>query len=54
MTPPHAAGAAALWLSSHASDSPATVEAGLTSSTQIPGTLSKDGTSIARLYTAGL
>jgi subtilisin family serine protease len=53
MATPHVTGGGALYLSTHASASPATVESALKNAAQSPGTKSKDGTSISRLYVGG-
>jgi len=50
MASPHAAGGGAVWLSTHTGDSPATVEAALKTFAQSPGTTSKSGGVILRLY----
>jgi subtilisin family serine protease len=52
MASPHAAGAGALYLSSHTSDSPSDVEAALRSAAVNTGTTSKGGTGIKRLNVA--
>ena len=48
MATPHVAGGAALYLSSHAGASPATVESSLKTDAVTPGTRSKDGRAITR------
>jgi hypothetical protein len=53
MASPHSAGAGALYLSTHGTDSPAAVESALKRATQQPGTSSKDGRAIDRLYVGG-
>ena len=53
MASPHVAGGGALYLSSNPGASPATVEGALKSAAQSPGTKSKDGRAITRLYVAG-
>lgn len=50
MASPHVAGGGAVYLSGHTGSSPATVEAALKTAAQTPGTLSKDGRLILRLY----
>jgi len=52
MASPHVAGGDALYLSTHASASPSTVEAALKSAAVTPGTKSKDGRSITTEYVA--
>jgi subtilisin family serine protease len=52
MASPHGAGAAALYLSSHAAASPATVESALKSKVLTPGTTSKSGAAIKLLNVA--
>lgn len=49
MASPHAAGAAALYLSRYPAATPAGVESALLQATLLPGTLSKDGRAIRRL-----
>jgi subtilisin family serine protease len=53
MATPHVAGAAALYLSSYPSASPATVESQLKAAATTTATKSKDGTAIRRLYVGG-
>jgi aqualysin 1 len=53
MASPHGAGAAALFLSSNTASDPAAVEAALTSAAASPGTTSKSGGAIKRLYVGG-
>jgi subtilisin family serine protease len=53
MASPHSAGAGALYLSTHGTDSPAAVESALKQATQQPGTTSRDGRIIDRLYVGG-
>lgn len=50
MASPHGAGGGALYLSTQTGASPLTVEAALKSAAQTPGTTSKDGRTITRLY----
>jgi hypothetical protein len=50
MASPHVGGGGALYLSSNTTASPATVEGALKTAAQTPGTTSKDGTTILRLY----
>jgi subtilisin family serine protease len=50
MASPHGAGGGAVYLSTHTTASPSTVEAALKLAAQIPGTLSKDGRLIFREY----
>jgi subtilisin family serine protease len=50
MASPHSAGAGALYLSTHGTDSPGAVESALKRATQQPGTTSRDGRVIDRLY----
>jgi aqualysin 1 len=52
MASPHVAGGAALYLSLNPGASPSQVEGALKSAAQTPGTKSKDGTNIKRLYVA--
>jgi len=52
MAAPHVGGGAALYLATHAA-SPATTESALKSAARLPGTKSKDGRSISRLYVGG-
>jgi aqualysin 1 len=53
MASPHVAGAAALYLSSHPTATPAEVESAIKASAVSTGTLSKDGRAIIRLYEGG-
>ncbi len=53
MASPHGAGGAALYLSSHTGSSPAAVESALKVAADTPGTTSKDGRAIKRLYVGG-
>ncbi|MDP3814124.1 S8 family peptidase [Pseudomonas sp.] len=53
MAAPHTAGGAALYLSTHTADSPATVEAALRGAAIQPGSLSKDGLPIQLLQVDG-
>ncbi len=53
MASPHVGGGGALYLSTHTSSSPATVESALRSAGQLTGTRSKNNASIRREYVAG-
>lgn len=53
MASPHGAGGGALYLSTHTTASPSTVESALKSAAAYPGTTSKDGRSIRREYVGG-
>ncbi len=53
MASPHAGGGAALYLSTHPGAGPVAVEGTLKSTAQMPGTLSKDGREISRLWVGG-
>jgi subtilisin family serine protease len=53
MASPHVGGGGALYLSSHTSANPTTVEGALKTAGQSPGTKSKDGRSILREYVGG-
>jgi subtilisin family serine protease len=53
MASPHVGGGGALYLSSHTSASPSSVEGALRSAAQTPGTKSKDGRNILREYVGG-
>jgi subtilisin family serine protease len=50
MATPHVAGGAALYLSTHATASPSSVETALKNSAVSTGTSSKDGRAITREY----
>jgi subtilisin family serine protease len=53
MASPHGAGAGALYLSTHTGSSPSSVESAIKSAAATPGTRSKDGRTIRRLYVGG-
>ena len=53
MASPHVAGGGALYLSSHSLESPAVVENVIKTTAATPGTASKDGRQIRRLYVGG-
>lgn len=53
MASPHGAGGAALYLSGHTGASPSSVESALKTAATLPGSRSKDGTTIIRLYVGG-
>lgn len=53
MASPHTAGGGGLYLASHSTATPSTVEAALKSAVTTTSTVSKDGSSITRLYVGG-